>query len=187
MRVIAGSARGKTLNAPRGTKTRPTSDRVREALFSILTSRRPLAGMRVLDICAGTGALGIEALSRGASTCCFVERDRSALAALQSNLTATGFGSQCEVRQQEALQALRALAAHGRQFDLVFFDPPYDSGLYESLPPLLDSLPLLSGEATLVIERAQRSTERPTAGGLIRSDSRTYGDTTLDFYQREET
>jgi 16S rRNA (guanine(966)-N(2))-methyltransferase RsmD len=120
VRVVAGAFGGRRLSAPAGSATRPTSDRVREAVFSILG---PLDGERVLDLFAGSGALGIEALSRGAEEAVFVERDRRALAALRGNLEALGIDA--DVRPGEALRALRDAAARGEAYDLVFLDPPY--------------------------------------------------------------
>ena len=185
MRVIAGTARGTSLVAPRGMKTRPTADRVREALFSILLSRCTLQGVRVLDICAGTGALGIEALSRGAGSCTFIERDRQALDALRRNLSAAGMLDRSSISSVDAPAALRGLGASGAAFDLIFFDPPYQSDLYASVPPLVAGSRLLAPEGIMVIERASRSTPLPDCAGLIQSDSRRYGDTVLEFFTSE--
>ncbi len=127
MRVIAGRFGGRRLAAPRGAATRPTADRVREALFSMLGS---LDGASVLDLFAGTGALGIEALSRGAAQAVFVERDRLALSALRANLAALGLGAeggepQVQVRARDAVAALGGAIEQGETYDLVFLDPPY--------------------------------------------------------------
>ena len=118
MRIVAGEYGGRRLHAPRGTRTRPTADRVREALFSMLGD---VSGARVLDLYAGSGALGIEALSRGAASAVFVERDARAAATITRNLDA--LGADAEVRRQDAL---RFLASGAGPFDLVFCDPPYD-------------------------------------------------------------
>src|SRR6202034_3811578 len=124
MRVIAGRLGGRRLSAPRGRTTRPTSDRVREALFSMLG---PIDGTSVLDLFAGTGALGIEALSRGAAKALFVERDAAAVAALKGNLARLELGEpQARVRVGEALAALRSARSARETYDLVFVDPPYD-------------------------------------------------------------
>ncbi len=122
MRIISGKWRGRPIKAPTGTETRPTSERAREALFSMLASRvGSFEGLRVCDLFAGTGALGLEALSRGAAHCTFVEQDRYALEALKANIAA--FGADATVRAQAAEHF------KGGPFDLVFADPPYDSGL----------------------------------------------------------
>ena len=106
MRVIAGTCRGKKLAAPPGITTRPTSDRVKEALFSILASRIDFADIRVLDICAGTGSLGIEALSRGAGSCCFIESNISVKSILDKNLMVTGCQERSEIMNMDAVKAL---------------------------------------------------------------------------------
>ncbi|SFS00276.1 16S rRNA (guanine(966)-N(2))-methyltransferase RsmD [Sphingomonas jatrophae] len=123
MRIVAGRWRGRPLRAPEGAATRPTGDRVREALFSMLASRiGSFEGLRVLDLFAGTGALGLEALSRGAAACTFVEHDRAALAALNANIAA--LGAEGAIVRASSVAAFRAGA-----FDLAFLDPPYASGL----------------------------------------------------------
>ena len=131
MRIVAGRWRGRTLIAPQGDATRPTSDRTREALFSMLASRLgSFEDLRVADICAGTGALGLEALSRGAAKCVFVERDREALAALKANIAKLGADG-TDVRAQAA----EGFA--GGPFDLVLLDPPYGSSLGQKILPRL--------------------------------------------------
>lgn len=131
MRIIAGRWRGRTIAAPPGEATRPTADRTREALFSMLTSRvGSFEDLRVADIFAGTGALGLEALSRGATSCVFVERDREAVAALKANIAKLG-AEGTDVRAQAA----EGFA--GGPFDIVFMDPPYGSGLGQKVLPRL--------------------------------------------------
>ena len=123
MRIIAGAWRGRPIEAPPGTATRPTSDRTREALFSMLASRLgTFEGLRVADLFAGTGALGLEALSRGAAHCTFVETDRKAIEALKRNIARLGAGERADVRAQSALHGVPG------PFDLVLMDPPYASG-----------------------------------------------------------
>lgn len=186
MRVIAGSARGVRLAAPRGMKTRPTSDRVKEALFNILDSRCQLAGARILDICAGTGSLGIEALSRGAVSCCFIEHDRSVMAVLEKNLAACGVAAKAEQLQVDALKGLQLLSRQKKSFDIVFFDPPYLSGLYSRVPEALCSLSLLSGEAVLIAESSSRLPLADRLGSLVKFDRRVYGDSALEFFAGEQ-
>lgn len=185
MRVIAGSARGTRLTVPRGTHTRPTADRVREALFSIIQSRNTLEGTRVLDICAGTGSLGIEALSRGAASCCFIENDRNALAALKKNLSTVRYDTRADLLEMDALKALNLLAARRAQFDIVFFDPPYASNLYLTVAETLCNRTLLKEEGLLVTESDVRNPLPDQVGMLVKSDHRIYGDTVLDFYTLE--
>jgi len=124
MRIIAGDWRGRVLRAPVGEATRPTADRTREALFSMLVARLgSFEGLRIADLFAGTGALGLEALSRGAARCTFVEQDRTAIIALRANADALKAGDRADIRSQSALSPLSG------PFDLVLLDPPYDSGL----------------------------------------------------------
>ena len=173
MRVVAGEFKGRRLRMPRGAPTRPTADRVREALFSMLGD---VTGARVLDLYAGSGALGIEAISRGAASAVFVERNARAAAAIQANLDAVG--TEAEVSRQDALAFARR---DRRSYDLVFCDPPYDSGpriaaqLAESLPALL------STDARIVTESDKRNPlELPFP--LLRE--RTYGDTRIAIHGR---
>ncbi|HYI64244.1 MAG TPA: 16S rRNA (guanine(966)-N(2))-methyltransferase RsmD [Allosphingosinicella sp.] len=129
MRIIAGQWRRRPIEAPPGTATRPTSDRAREGLFSMLMSRLgSFEGLHVADLFAGTGALGLEALSRGAAHCTFVEKDRSALDALKRNIARLGAGERADVRAQSVEHA----PPSARPCDIVFMDPPYGSGLAQS-------------------------------------------------------
>src|SRR4029078_7262177 len=122
MRIVAGAFRSRRVVAPRGADTRPTSDRAREALFAMLGD---VEGDRALDLFAGSGALGFEALSRAAASCTFVERDRAALEALRTNVAALGVGDRCTVRATDVRRALRADAAAGRQYHPLVIDPTY--------------------------------------------------------------
>jgi 16S rRNA (guanine966-N2)-methyltransferase len=177
MRVIAGSHGGRRLKAPRGRGTRPTSDRVREALFSMLGELREA---RVLDLFAGTGALGIEAISRGAGSVVFVERDGAAAAALRENLQALGIEpGEAELRRAEALTALRGARERSETYDLVFIDPPYgDSRSWG--PELTAALPaLLAPGARVVVESDRRA---PLALELPIVTERRYGDTSITIH-----
>ncbi len=178
MRVIAGRFGGRRLKAPRGEKTtRPTSDRVREACFSMLGD---LDGTVALDLFAGTGALGIEALSRGAVRAVFVERDAAALRALRGNLDALGLADpQVQVRVGDALAALRAAREAGETYDLVFVDPPYSHAreLEGELGPLLPGL--LAPGARVVVESDRRAPLRLPLGV---GRERRYGDTVITIH-----
>jgi 16S rRNA (guanine(966)-N(2))-methyltransferase RsmD len=182
MRVISGSARGTRLVAPRGMRTRPTADRVREALFSIIQSRHGVDGASVLDLCAGTGGLGIEALSRGALSCCFVEKDREAVKCLRKNLLATHCTERATLLEMDLFRALPLLAGRGSRFSIIFFDPPYASELYTTVMHDLSSLGLLEPEGLFVAESAARSILPERTGSLVKSDRRVYGDTALELY-----
>jgi 16S rRNA (guanine966-N2)-methyltransferase len=174
MRVIAGTHGGREIVAPRGRATRPTSDRVREALFSILGD---LGGLRVLDLFAGSGALGIEALSRGAAQATLVDSARSAVAAIRRNLE--GLGLEAEVVPQPAARFLGAACRDGREYDLVFLDPPYRhaSTLGRELTPALT--PILAAHARVVAESDRRS---PLGLELTLLDERRYGDTLIQIH-----
>lgn len=178
MRVVAGRLGGRRIQAPPGTDTRPTSDRVREALFSALG---PLDGEVVLDLFAGSGALAIEALSRGAGRAVLVERDARAAAVVRANLDALGVGGEeAVVRRRDALRALRDAREAGESYDLVFIDPPYRlaAGLG---PGLADALaPVLAQGARVVGESDRRMPlELP---GLTTTFERRYGDTLLRIH-----
>jgi 16S rRNA (guanine966-N2)-methyltransferase len=138
MRVVAGIARGRRLQSPGGNATRPTSDRVREATFNALGSLGAVQDATVIDLFAGSGALGIEALSRGAATATFVDHDRAAIAAVRANLDTCGFADRAEVVQAPAAQFVARSVAAGRTWDLALLDPPYD---HADWPTLLSSLP----------------------------------------------
>jgi 16S rRNA (guanine(966)-N(2))-methyltransferase RsmD len=185
MRVIAGSARGLKLAAPAGLQTRPTGDRVKEALFSIIASRRELYGTRILDICAGTGSLGIEALSRGAASCTFIEQDRTVLTVLEKNLAKADLAVKGECLLLDVIKGLNHLSRNGKTFDIVFFDPPYSSSLYALVPEALSALSLLSVGGLLVAECSSGTPLAERYDMLVKSDRRVYGDTALEFFVRE--
>jgi 16S rRNA (guanine966-N2)-methyltransferase len=172
VRVVAGEFKGRRLHAPRGVRTRPTADRVREALFSMLGD---VSGARVLDLYAGSGALGIEALSRGAESAVFVEQDRQALEALRRNLDAVG--ANADVKRKDVL---RFLARPEGTFDLVFCDPPYDDAPRVAAP-LAEALPTLAGEnARIVTESDKRN---PLVLPLPLVVERSYGDTRIAIHR----
>jgi 16S rRNA (guanine966-N2)-methyltransferase len=183
MRVIAGSARGRRLKAPPGRGTRPTSDRVREALFSSLGD--DIVDVPVLDLFAGTGALGIEALSRGAASATFVERDPSVLRLLRDNLAAAGVDDRAVVIGGEAAAFVRRLQT--TPFAVVFCDPPYDTPLDQVLDLVarLHAGGGLAAGATVVVERDRRDPHLANLDaphGLLAADrQRSYGDTVLVY------
>lgn len=185
MRVIAGEARGLRLVAPRGTQTRPTSDRIKEALFSMLTSAGRLDKAQVLDLFAGSGALGIEALSRGAAHVTFVEKGRPALEVLRQNLTHTRLTDRAEILPFDYIHALERLVRQNRRFNLILLDPPYQADVYIKVIEVA-GFKLLTTDGLLVAETASRTPLPERIGPCIRSDRRIYGDTALDFYLMEQ-
>jgi 16S rRNA (guanine966-N2)-methyltransferase len=176
MRVIGGLYGGRQLVAPRGQATRPTSDRVREALFSILG---PIDGARVLDLFAGSGALAIEALSRGAAAATLVDSAPAAIAAARRNLEALGL--EAELRRQMALPFLRNARAEGRHYDLVFLDPPYrhPSSLGNELAVAL--APVLAPGARVVCESDRRAPLELASLAAEEPQQRRYGDTLIQI------
>lgn len=184
MRITGGTLRSRALKAPKGQATRPTTDRVREALFGILTSAGALEGARVLDLYAGTGALALEALSRGAATAVLVESAREALTALRANVTALGLEDRARVVAGDVAKAIRRLPDAG-PFDLVFADPPWAMVDEGHSTVVLSALARSAGIATdgrVVLEHSAR-TAPFDVDGLVRLETRKYGDTALTFYK----
>lgn len=193
MRLTGGADRGRKLKAPRGLRTRPTAAKIREAIFNILG---PPPEGAVLDLFAGTGALGLEALSRGARKVVFVERDRHALTVLRQNLRELGFEGRSTVIGADVCTGIRRLAsslavgddaraaAHSSEerFSWVFMDPPYANDVEDILAELADK-DLLAGCAVVIVEHDKRHRPAGSIGGLFLTDRREYGDTELSFYR----
>ena len=187
MRVIAGTYRSRPLTAPRGMATRPTSDRLRETLFNVLAPR--IEGARFADLYAGTGAVGIEALSRGAAHVTFVESAASAVAALRANMAALKIREGFQLEQRSVPVTLRNLARRDSRFTLVYLDPPWeDAAAYNQSLNLLaeSSAALLSPDAIVIAEHARRGnvTLSDTYGPLARYRLLEQGDATLSFYRQ---
>ncbi len=177
MRVTGGSLKGRRLRAPRE-GLRPTSDRVREALFARIDPE----GASVLDLYAGTGALGIEALSRGADRAVFVERSARCAAVLRGNLETLGVSERCEVLVAQALRAIPRLAERGLRFDLVLLDPPYASEESGAVLAALAGAELLPEGAIVVVESSRRRPP-PAVEGLEVLDERRYGETLVTRFR----
>lgn len=187
MRLVAGSLGGRRLRAPAGDATRPTSERVREAVFSILGPPPP--GSTVLDLFAGSGAMGLEALSRGAGRAVFVDLGKPALAALRGNIADLGVGDRATVVATDAVTFVRKLAAQApdRPWRWVFIDPPYRTDLATQVLDGLGAAPsALAPDATVVVEHDRRNPPLERHGSLLRTDSRRYGDTMIAFYELGE-
>jgi 16S rRNA (guanine966-N2)-methyltransferase len=182
MRVIAGSARGRKLSAPKSMRVRPTADRVKESLFSILLSRLgEFDGMRVLDIFAGTGNLGIEALSRGAAYAVFIDSHPESAETIRKNLEITRFSDCSKIVLQEAAAALKWLARGEAPFHLIILDPPYHEGHTPRLLELLADSPLVDAGTTVVAEFSSKEEIPRSFGRLRETERRTYGDSALSF------
>jgi 16S rRNA (guanine966-N2)-methyltransferase len=174
MRVIAGQWRGRTLQAPRGRDVRPTSDRVREAVFSILVS---VEGLRVLDLFAGSGAMGFEALSRGAASAVLVDTSPAAIAVISRNMSA--LAADAEVRKMSATAFLERASSSARQYDLVFVDPPYRQASVLA-PGLSAALPAVLAPGARVVAESDR--RAPLELDLPLVTERRYGDTLITIY-----
>ena len=177
-RIIAGTARGRRLAAPRGTRTRPTSDKVRGAVFNVLGQF--FDGGDVLDLYAGTGALALEALSRGCARAVCVEADRAAADAIAANAEACGFAGRVEIRRGRVLDVVPRLGA--ARFALAFVDPPYEEGPEAALA-LLDGV--LAPGGRVVAEHDARRPPAERYGALALLDRRAYGGTGISIYRRD--
>jgi 16S rRNA (guanine(966)-N(2))-methyltransferase RsmD len=177
VRIIAGALKGRRLSAPRFEGVRPTSDKLRETLFNVVASR--VSGARVLDLFAGTGALGLEALSRGAAHVTFVERDPRAIAVIADNIARCGVGDRAAIVRAAVERAAERVAG---DFDLILADPPYD--LDDPAALLAAFAPRLARGGLLVLEHARRRSVSGELGGLIRVRTVVSGDSALALFSR---
>jgi len=185
MRIIAGKYRGRNLKSPPSLATRPTSDRLRETLFNILAPR--IEGARFLDLCAGSGAVGIEALSRGAAHVTFVDRSRKMYALIETNLKLLKVGDdETEASSREALDFLKRNIKLGEEpFDLIFFDPPYAIDYGEVLDYLgANAAGLLASDGAVIVEHDRKKDLAEETGSLKRYRVVKQGDSALSFYER---
>jgi 16S rRNA (guanine966-N2)-methyltransferase len=182
MRIIAGEAHGRRLRAPRGLVTRPATARVRASIFSRLAARTDPAGARVLDLFAGSGSLGLEALSRGASRAVFVDSSRAAAAAIRDNLRVLGLEERAEVIVASVDRAIATLAARGEHFDLVFVDAPYRNDSSAAVLQALTADGLLGADAYVIVRQAGRAPEISLAG-LEAINRATLGDHRIALYR----
>lgn len=179
MRIVAGTAGGRTLKGPKGPGLRPTADRVRESLFNILGQW--LDGEAVLDLYAGTGALALEALSRGAGRAVLVDSGREALRLCRENAAALGLAERTEI--VAAAVDARTLARLRGPFQLVFADPPYAAQTPQGVLELVGASGLLAAEGRLVLEHDKRAEAPEACAGLVREDQRRFGDTVVSLYR----
>jgi 16S rRNA (guanine(966)-N(2))-methyltransferase RsmD len=183
-RIIAGEGKGRRLKAPKGLATRPTGARVRQTLFDILAPRLP--GCRFLDAFAGSGAVGLEALSRGAAVVVLVETDVAAVAAVRANAAALDRAGRVRVVRQDAGVALAAFAEARERFDVVYLDPPYESDLYEAALERAGRDGVLAEDGVVVAEHFHKRALPERIGPLARSREVRVGDHRLSFYRREQ-
>lgn len=187
MRVISGSARGRKLKAPKSGETRPIMDRVKTALFDILAPE--IVGMRVLDLFAGTGAVGIEALSRGAAAATFIERSPEAWKLVRENLALTNLSDRAEVLRSDAFAFLQQAAAAKRRYDLVYVAPPQYEGMAARALAQLDTAPLTEPDGLVIVQihpQERSDLDALSLGRLRLYDERRYGSTLLLFYTHDE-
>jgi 16S rRNA (guanine966-N2)-methyltransferase len=180
MRIISGICKGHRLASLKGRQTRPTQDRVREAIFNILEPKGPF--QVVADLFAGSGALGLEALSRWGGTGLFVDSSRAALDCIRENILRLKFEDRAQGIHRDLAQGADFLIARKRPFDLIFMDPPYGQGWSALIIPKLLSLPILEEKGILVLEHDQTETPPPQVGRWIIGDERRYGRTRISFY-----
>ncbi|MEK3793823.1 16S rRNA (guanine(966)-N(2))-methyltransferase RsmD [Paenibacillus sp. FSL R7-0204] len=183
MRVISGSAKGRPLKSVPGNGTRPTTDKVKEALFSMIGPY--FEGGTVLDLYAGTGGLGIEALSRGMEAAVFVDMEQKAIDTVRANLKAARLEAQAEVYRNDAGRALGALQKRGKVFDLVFLDPPYRMKHGDELMFTLADKLLLNPDAVIVLEHESGYTYPEDIPGFVRTKQSVYGEVTISIYRYE--
>ena len=181
MRIVAGTARGRTLRAPKNDKIRPTADRVRETIFNLLGQTLP--GGEVLDLFAGTGALALEALSRGATRAVLVDNGREAIELCRANASALGFQDRVRVLALPVDRALKKLRSEGAIFDLIFADPPYAALVATHLLEKIVENQLLASGGIACIEHDKRERLADSIGGLVQDDARRFGDTVVSFYR----
>ena len=187
MRVIAGSAKGKNLKFPKLSKDkrlRPLTGRAKEALFNILVNKNPDA--RFLDLFAGTGSVGIEALSRGASLAIFVEIDRKIVEILRENLALTGFQDRAEVYALDVIKALKVIDNAGGKFDIVFIGAPYGNPVLEAALGTISGTGVVDTGGVVIAEHSSRDEVPDSFGSLKKFRDARYGDTVLSFYSTED-
>lgn len=184
VRIIAGSDRGRRLKTPSGRGVRPTIDRVKEALFNILGDL--VVDSRFLDLFAGAGGVGIEALSRGANQVVFVELDARHVEIIRENLKLCGFSDRARVYRNDAARACQILGQKGVRFDIIFADPPYGRGLHSSILGQIDQAGILRAGGVVVLEHGSRDLVPSSTAHLKFSRTERYGDTQLSFYLRQD-
>lgn len=189
MRIIAGLYKNRPISTPKGLKTRPTSSKLREALFNICQGY--IENARFLDLFAGSGAMGLEALSRGAQCALFIDSNRESIKCIQANVKATNAGSSCEIIFSDVFKALEQLMKSGRQFDIIYADPPYDTYAHqvlfsEKIVRLIDQGTLLKAGGVLFVEEGSKSLPEIKELTTLRLlSSRRMGRALLQQYQRE--
>ena len=182
MRVLSGKAKGRRLFSVKGFNTRPTSEKVKGSIFDILSC--DFEGQEVLDLFAGTGSLGIEALSRGALKAVFIESNRQALSALEKNLRNSGFFDQSWIMKTTVERGIRVLEKRANRFDLIFMDPPYDRGFLNSTLAMVSRSNILKDSALVIVEHSSSDSLECSIKRLALNDQRRYGNTLVSFFEQ---
>ena len=183
MRIIAGENRGKKLKAVPGMKTRPTADRVKEAVFSSIDDR--LYGSRFLDVFSGTGNIALEAISRGAEEAVLLEKDRDALKVIQENVTACRQDNRCTIMRGDSFASLNTLSRQGKQFDIIYVDPPYQAGLYEEVLKNIADKDLLAQDGLILLECAKNTSLSIENSIFFIYKEKCYGDTCVLYVKQK--
>ncbi|MPZ77139.1 MAG: 16S rRNA (guanine(966)-N(2))-methyltransferase RsmD [Deltaproteobacteria bacterium] len=183
MRVIGGNARGRRLKVPKGQSVRPTSGRVKEALFNILP--RDLSGIKLLDLFAGTGNVSIEAISRGAAEAILIDSSVESGKVIRENLRRLRFTDRTRVWIIPVFRALRLLARRGESFDMIFLDPPYERNWIDASLEMIAQGSLLRSSGTLIVEHSAREQVNSDYGALVMDDQRNYSGTLLSFFKHK--
>ncbi len=181
MRITGGQSKGRVLTSPTGMSIRPTTDRVREAVFNIIG--QDLSGLKVLDLFAGTGVLGLEALSRGARHVVFIDKSQQAIKLIKKNLATCKFQNSGTVLKNDLKKGLPASHLKQQDFDLVFLDPPYRKDLITPLLKKISTANILSHDSCVVAELSKNEILPKTIGNLKMTDTRLYGDTRINIYE----
>lgn len=184
MRVISGKARGHTLRSPAGLDTRPTTDRVKEAIFNIIQTR--LHDSLVIDIFAGSGSLGIEALSRNANKAYFIDKSRASRKAISDNLEKTNLVDRAEIICLDALMGIEKLGKKGIKAKIIFLDPPYSKGFIRATLEKIFSSNILMEDSIVILEHSKKDEVPNKIYNLVKYRTNTYGDVAVSFYQLEE-
>jgi len=182
MRIIGGESRGRAIRLPGGCRIRPTTDRVKEALFNILGS---VEGKSFLDLFAGCGNVGLEALSRGVRSSAFVEIDLRLITTIRENLRLLGFEGRAEVIAADAEKGMRRLRKRGERFDILFADPPYEEGFLTQIMTCLEGAEILTKNGIIILQHSLREPlKQSVTKALAVTDQRQYGDTLLSFLKK---
>ena len=184
MRIIGGDAKGRRIYSPKNSKTRPTSDGIKESLFNIL---QEVSGKSFLDLFAGCGNVGLEALSRGAAKVVFVEKNPVMVNAIKRNLLELGINNKYQILETEAAKGIKKLQRKGEKFDFLFADPPYEKGFIREIFQYLGEGEMISSDGVAIFQHSVREDIPGTlTGTFILTDQRRYGDTRISFFKRME-